>query len=715
MVARPEPSEDPATLPYVAAACPAGTLEPTAPGEPVLAPEPPADPLAAEPDSPEEPRAQRPDAEDPAPTEAAPVAQAQAATLDDGGVADVEIVDSGPCTPPEARDEERRETVREVAASVTAEAPDPATAPAARGPDGSPAAEPDPGPTGPQSAAGREEGEFGGDALSAVEVAHDLETADPREDTGDGADAQAAAPGPEASAMQAGLDDRVEVLTSGEFETLVLDEEDQLPLSDEEIGALHEPANGRSTAQAVAAAWVAEEAPSVEAGASDGGAALGGEVAGAPLFERSEEETAAGLDTLDVPGPAGDREEAPGEAGDAGALASVGSTVSPPPDPPNAEAEAGVFPAAHQAPEVGGAVAPAPGSVSEPAGAAVSVEGPVLRASASPDDADPAPAGAAPAARAAALVPRGEAVEQRAVPPRPSEAVLSAAVQQQAAAAAAAAIIVQQQAAARAAAEAAAAAAAAAEALRAAPWYTRLFDRNYLKLLKLRSHAHVVREVNTLVDWLKLPQGATILDLACGDGAHAIELSSRGYRVVGLDLSETFIDEAARQAELMGSTAKFVRGDMRGLSSDGRFDAVLCLGGSFGYFDDAANVRVLKSVSRALRAGGRFVLAVPNRDVVAADQPVRVWHQVGNQILLEECEFGHATSQLLMKRQIAFADGRQQQERITIRLYSLHELWRLLEAIGLEVVETSGATSFAYPFLGQCSRQIVLVAHKIED
>jgi len=324
------------------------------------------------------------------------------------------------------------------------------------------------------------------------------------------------------------------------------------------------------------------------------------------------------------------------------------------------------------------------------------------------------PVEAAPAV-ASPEEPVAEASEPRAVPPPPSQAVLQAATQQQAAALAA-----QQQAeAARAAAEAARVAAeaarAAAEAERNAPWYTRLFDRNYLKLLKLRSHNHVAREVSTLVDWLKLPQGATILDLACGDGAHAIELGARGYRVVGLDLSETFIDEAARRAELVGSSAKFVRGDMRGLSSNGRFDAVLCLGTSFGYFEDAANVRVLKAVSRALRSGGRFVLAVANRDVILAEQPVRVWHQVGSQILLEETEFDHGTSQLVMKRQIAFANGRQQEEQVRIRLYSLHELWRLLEAIGLEVVETSGATTFASPFLGHRSRQIVLVAHKVED
>ena len=47
-------------------------------------------------------------------------------------------------------------------------------------------------------------------------------------------------------------------------------------------------------------------------------------------------------------------------------------------------------------------------------------------------------------------------------------------------------------------------------------------------------------EVDFLVNELNLQQGQHILDMPCGFGRHAIELSKRGFTVTGIDISETF-------------------------------------------------------------------------------------------------------------------------------------------------------------------------------
>lgn len=245
------------------------------------------------------------------------------------------------------------------------------------------------------------------------------------------------------------------------------------------------------------------------------------------------------------------------------------------------------------------------------------------------------------------------------------------------------------------------------------PWYARIFDEGYLDLARRRSTRSIVRQVDFLEKQLALPPSARILDLGCGLGAHVRELAGRGYDVTGLDLSEPLLEEARSRADLEGlQNAHFVQGDMRGMESEGQFDAILSLGTSFGYFDDTTNVRVLKAVAAALRPGGRFVLDLLNRDFVLGEQPIRNWYQAGQVIVLEEGRFDYARSQLVVQRQLAHGDGRQRQDEIRVRLYSLHELNNLFRVLGLEVQQVFGSSVAPLPFLGASARTILMITEK---
>ena len=57
---------------------------------------------------------------------------------------------------------------------------------------------------------------------------------------------------------------------------------------------------------------------------------------------------------------------------------------------------------------------------------------------------------------------------------------------------------------------------------------------------------NTVNEVDFLVEELRLKPGATILDVGCGTGRHAIELARRGYMVTGVDLSSGMLAEAKK-------------------------------------------------------------------------------------------------------------------------------------------------------------------------
>jgi len=56
------------------------------------------------------------------------------------------------------------------------------------------------------------------------------------------------------------------------------------------------------------------------------------------------------------------------------------------------------------------------------------------------------------------------------------------------------------------------------------------------------------REIDFLLEELLLPHGASILDVGCGTGRHAIEFAKRGFAVTGLDLSSSMLAKATEKA-----------------------------------------------------------------------------------------------------------------------------------------------------------------------
>src|SRR5207248_4506086 len=149
----------------------------------------------------------------------------------------------------------------------------------------------------------------------------------------------------------------------------------------------------------------------------------------------------------------------------------------------------------------------------------------------------------------------------------------------------------------------------------ATPWYVSVFGEDYFDIYgRMLSEEHTTREVEGIIQFLDLPPGSRILDLACGHGRHSIPLAERGYRITGQDLSEVFLSRARTEADVRGATVNWVHSDMREIPFVDEFDAVINIFTAFGYFEsDAENQQVLHQVYKALRPGGRLLLELMHR------------------------------------------------------------------------------------------------------
>ena len=145
-------------------------------------------------------------------------------------------------------------------------------------------------------------------------------------------------------------------------------------------------------------------------------------------------------------------------------------------------------------------------------------------------------------------------------------------------------------------------------------WYSSWFDSPYYHILyKDRDEAEAQGFMNHLTAFLKLPEKAEILDLACGKGRHSIYLNELGYDVIGADLSSSSI-AYAKQFE--NETLHFKEHDMC-LPFLKKFDAVFNLFTSFGYFENEEdNLRTIKAIKAELKPGGYGVIDFLNAETV---------------------------------------------------------------------------------------------------
>lgn len=247
---------------------------------------------------------------------------------------------------------------------------------------------------------------------------------------------------------------------------------------------------------------------------------------------------------------------------------------------------------------------------------------------------------------------------------------------------------------------------------KAKAWWEEVFDDDYLRTLPFLTPQATQREALFVADALGLKPGQQVLDVGCGYGRHAMELAARGYHVVALDLSLPLLIRGADEAQRRGLSINFVHGDMRELSFDAQFDGVYCVFSTFGYFDDDTNKRVAAHLCRALKPGGRLVLDALNRDYIVADLPTRVWWEGDGCVVLEEVDFNFFASRLVSSRSVVFEDGRQLEQEISLRVYSLHELGKMLHHAGFRVLEVSGNLATRGRFFGSDSRHVIIVAER---
>jgi SAM-dependent methyltransferase len=210
---------------------------------------------------------------------------------------------------------------------------------------------------------------------------------------------------------------------------------------------------------------------------------------------------------------------------------------------------------------------------------------------------------------------------------------------------------------------------------------------------------------------LGLPDGSRILDVPCGQGRHAHLLAEAGFKVEGLDYSEQLIRIARKRGT--GPSLHYTVGDMRQLPSawTGRFDAVINLFTSFGFFANPADdARVIREFARVLKPGAVLLWHGGSRDGVMARFLSRDWWQTSDGTMIaHERSFDALSGILTIESSWNGPSGRGSRMH-RIRLYTATRLAELCADAGLIVEEAHDG--FADKPLSRKSSEMLLVARK---
>lgn len=242
-------------------------------------------------------------------------------------------------------------------------------------------------------------------------------------------------------------------------------------------------------------------------------------------------------------------------------------------------------------------------------------------------------------------------------------------------------------------------------------WYQILFENSAKNYDNERFVKGTIGECDFIENELAFNSAAKIIDVGCGTGRHAIELTKRGYSVTGIDLSSSQIQRAKEKAESENLEIQFLVGDARLIPFEDEFEmAIMMCEGGFPLMEtDEENFEILKSVSQSIKSNGKIIFTTLNGLFPIFNST----NEFTKDKEKENTQFHNNNFDLMTFRdhfEIEFEDdaGNKKQVKGNQRFYIPSEINWLLKSLGYQKIEIFGAK------LGQFSREDKLTTKDFE-
>ncbi|MBZ0198654.1 MAG: class I SAM-dependent methyltransferase [Ignavibacteriaceae bacterium] len=220
-------------------------------------------------------------------------------------------------------------------------------------------------------------------------------------------------------------------------------------------------------------------------------------------------------------------------------------------------------------------------------------------------------------------------------------------------------------------------------------WYKEWFNTpEYLDVYRHRDDEDAVKLADLIFDVAKPKIGSAVLDMACGAGRHSIIFAKRGMHVTAFDLSDNLLKVAKESSDELNLQIEFLHADLRTFEVPNKFDLVLNLFTSFGYFEtDEENFRVFKKAYNHLDEGGVFVFDYFNATYLKnnlVDESVETFNNT-NLFQKRSITDGRVEKKIIIQK-----NGSSQEFTESVKMYDYSILITSLQKVGFKIMKTCG-------------------------
>jgi SAM-dependent methyltransferase len=243
-----------------------------------------------------------------------------------------------------------------------------------------------------------------------------------------------------------------------------------------------------------------------------------------------------------------------------------------------------------------------------------------------------------------------------------------------------------------------------------AEWFEVWFNtEEYSRIYRHRNDEDAQNLIELILNNVTLPRNAKVLDLACGAGRHSILFAKNNFDVTAVDISDVLLNIAQKTAEGINLKINFINSDLRKLCLTEKFNLIINLFTSFGYFhSDSENEMVMKMVSEQLLDNAYFIIDFFNIVHLRKNLIPITFDKLENGLIKQErvIEGDRVTKKITVD--IA---GRKRFYYESVRAYSKDELVSMMIKNKLEIKNIFGSYLGDY-FEESDSSRIIIIAAK---
>ncbi len=241
-------------------------------------------------------------------------------------------------------------------------------------------------------------------------------------------------------------------------------------------------------------------------------------------------------------------------------------------------------------------------------------------------------------------------------------------------------------------------------------WYKEWFNTpEYLNVYRHRDDEDANKLTDLIFEVIKPNVGWDVLDMACGTGRHSIIFAKKGLNVTAFDLSENLLEVAKESILNSNLKINFLNADIRTFAISKKFNIVLSLFTSFGYFEsDEENFIVFKKAFNHLKEGGIFVFDYFNSTYLKNNLVGESSEEIEGINLIQKryIKNGRVEKKIIIQKQEANVEYTE-----SVKMYEQSILVESLQKLGFKIIKICGDFS-GIEFDEQTSSRLIIFAER---